>query len=68
MSSKSQKLLPCLYKVKEIPSPEPKGHRPWDSVYDPVHVISKKCGILACVDSDEPPFKLRNSNGNQAVA
>ena len=33
-------------------------------MYEPVHEISKNCGVLTCVDSDEPlqsPFKLRNS-------
>ena len=32
--------------------------------FQPVHEISKNCGILTCVDSDEPlqpPFKLRHS-------
>ena len=34
-------------------------------------MISKQCGILTSVDSDEPvqpPFKLRNSNDVQSVA
>ena len=33
-------------------------------INEPQHGISNNCGILTCLDSDEPvqpPFKLRNS-------